>query len=178
MTHFWSFLALFWVKSDHHLVGSRSRSARNPAAELQYGFRMWDPRSTQGPEWGRVRAGVGQGEPWLYLIGHWDPPQKSDLFVGPLGPRRAGPLDRRRFHTSIGVGPGPAGVSLGYILGARGFVHLVPKRAPPGRNPMVGTGLTLALHRYRGRAESSRRPGMSPRTTGGGGGGGGGAIRD
>ena len=46
---------------------------------------------------------------------------------------------------------------------------------------MVGTGLTLALYRYRGGAESSRRPGtvavlvvfcMSPRTTGWGGRGG------
>ena len=55
--HFRSFWP-FRVKSDQ-LVGWRSRSARDPAAELHYGFRLWDPRSTQVPEWGRARAGVG-----------------------------------------------------------------------------------------------------------------------
>ena len=52
-----------------------------------------------------------------------------------------------------------AGVSLGYILGGGG--GLPQARAAerrPGGPPMVGTGLSLALHRYRGGAESSRRP--------------------
>ena len=63
------------------------------------------------------------------------------------------------------------------------FWHLVRPQPPaaqrrPGGPPIVRTGLTLALHRYRVGAESGRRPGtvavlvflcMSPGLRGGGG---------
>ena len=102
-----------------------------------------------------------------------------------LGPRRAAPLDRwtppwvasvgPKVHTGIGVGPGPA-LGRREVMGGGRYLHLVPQARAAERRPggplVVGTGLSLALHRYRGGAESSRRPGtvavlvffcMSPR---------------
>ena len=105
-----------------------------------------------------------QGEPRLSLRGHWDPLKKCALSVprSRATPRRAsGPPMRgvgrtkglHRYRGGAGSGRPSAGVSLGYILGGGGSLHLVPQtRAAEHRGGplVVGTGLTLALHRCRG----------------------------
>ena len=43
---------------DHPYLWARGRGAARA---------LWDPG------WGRIRPAVGQGEPRLYLLDHWDP---------------------------------------------------------------------------------------------------------
>ena len=75
----------------------------------------------------------------LFVNGTQGAPRKMTFLSGlDLAPRRAAPLAHPipwvasagpKNHTGIGVGPGPAGVSLGYIRG--GSWHLIrPTREP------------------------------------------------
>ena len=102
---------------------------------------------------------VGQGEPWLYIIGHWDPPKKSDLFVGPRS--RATP--RRAAGPPMGGVGGTQGPHWGRVRFGRREPWICPKggvlaynpppqtsrAAPPGRTLYGWDGSTLALHRSR-----------------------------
>ena len=72
--HFGSKVTILWARD----LGARGTPPPN--------FNMGFVYGTQGrPGWGRVRAALGRGEPWFFLIGHWD-----TLLSGlALGPRRA-----------------------------------------------------------------------------------------
>ena len=94
---------------------------------------------------GRVRAGVGESDPRLYLIGHWDPLKKSDPFDLFISGHNA----PRRWTTPSWVAS--AGVSPGYILGGAGLcIYRPPPLSEPpmeaqtarGGSPLGG-GLTM-----------------------------------